>query len=79
MYLCFSENPFTKYKVQSSIGHATEGTDTVRARLTAVARDTIRIENDARIRSINLRRRPIVVGGEGVPIGSTDVSGVLKL
>ena len=67
-----------KFKIQSSISHATEGTDTARARLIEVeARATKTIANEVRIRSTKLRRRPIEGGGEGVPIGSTDKSWVL--
>ena len=67
----------TKFKVQSSIGHATEGTDTARDRLIGDERATISKADDARNQRISLRRRPIAVGGEGVPIGYTDISWVL--
>jgi hypothetical protein len=69
----------SKFKVQNSIGHTPEGPHTARSRLTAGARDTTIIANAARIRSINLRRRPIEGGGEGVPIGSTNVTRILEL
>jgi hypothetical protein len=35
--------------------------------------------NIVSIRSIKLRRRPIVGGGERVPVGSTDITGILEL
>jgi hypothetical protein len=69
----------SKFKVQNSISHTPEGPHTERSRLTAAARVTISIVNEARSRSINLSRRPIEGGGEGVPIGSTNVTWILEL
>jgi hypothetical protein len=69
----------SKFKVQNSISHTPEGPHTVRTRLTAAVRATISIANAARIRSIKLSRRPIDGGGDGVPIGSTNVTWILEL
>ena len=67
----------TSNKVQRSISHTPEGTDTAGERLIAGERIAISIVNTAGIRSINLRRRPIAGGGEGVPVGSTDITRIL--
>ena len=59
----------TSIKVQSSISHTPEGTNTEGVRLIVVVRATIIEGGVVRIRSIKLRRRPIIGGGELITNG----------
>ena len=56
-------------KVQSSISHTPEGTNTEGARLIVEARATNIEGDEERNRSIKLRRRPIKGGGELITNG----------
>ena len=69
----------TSNKVQSSISHTPEGTNTVRKRLIEVERSTTIEAHEASARSIELCTTPVARGGERVPEGSTGVSWILEL
>ena len=54
----------TSHKVQSSISHTPEGTDTVRDTLAGAVRVTIIEAHEASVCSIALCTTPVVRGGE---------------
>jgi hypothetical protein len=69
----------TSNKVQSSISHTPEGTNTVRIRLIGAERITSSEAHEASVVTIDLCTTPVARGGERVPEGSTGVSGILEL
>jgi hypothetical protein len=69
----------SRFKFQGSIGYTPEGANTEGRRLTAAADKAIKEELIAGTSRGYLRRRPISRGGKRVPLGSTDVAGVVEL
>jgi hypothetical protein len=70
----------TSHKVQNSISHTPEGTNTANVPLKDVARNTINKAHGASARSNEICTTPVALGGGvRVPILPTGVSWVLEL
>ena len=68
-----------EYKIQVSISHTPEGTDTDRVTPIAGAHDTTIKAHDASVSRKALCTTPVASGGEGIPKLSTCISWVLEL